>query len=176
VHHPPAARADVIHALTQAIQVGRAGADVGAGAAGAAEHIGIDEIGGHLGKPQGELLGAYALAQEGRLHHAAIAVLIELAHPRAGVNGNLVGRDGLAERFPAEARAAQGIRGRKDRHGEAPGMAPGGIELLRIEPRGELASDLDSRLASFGDEGRKSPAALDFDRIVVYGADGPSGR
>lgn len=101
--------------------------------------------------------------------------MIELAHPRAGVNGNLVGGDGLPKRFPAEARAAQGIRGRKNRHGEAPGVAPGGIELLRIEPRGELARDLDSRLPSFGDEGRKAFAALDFDRIVIHDANGPSG-
>ena len=50
-HHPPAAGADVVHALAVVVQIGGSGADVGAGATGAAKHVGIDEVGGHLGEP-----------------------------------------------------------------------------------------------------------------------------
>ena len=50
---------------------GGTGANVGAGCANTADHIGVDEIRGHFGESQWAVLCAHALAQSADSQHPA---------------------------------------------------------------------------------------------------------
>ena len=137
--HAAAAGANVLHRQLEVVEKRGAGADGAAGAAHAADHVGVDEIRRHLAKAQRRLFGGGAFAQQGKLHHAAGAVAVELSHRAAGIAGELIRAQPLGESVPGNANGLHGVRGRIDGKLQAARMAARRIELARREAAGRLA-------------------------------------
>ncbi|MDT4837478.1 hypothetical protein FQZ97_712140 [compost metagenome] len=145
--HAGAAGGDELDAFLQVVEEGGTGAGDAAGGADAAQHVGVDEVGGHGVQAQRALLGGDAAAFQARLHHAAEAVLVQLAHDAAGEHRDLVGLHAVDDVLPRQTDGADGVGGGDHRHLQAARVEAGVVQLARLEAGGQLAGGLHRQLA-----------------------------
>ena len=101
--HAGLAGADHVGGFLQVVEEAGAGAGDAAGAADAAQHIGVDKVRRHAVEAQGQLFGRDPAAFQARLHQAAEAIFIQLAHGAAGVDGDFVGSHLVDDGLPRQA-------------------------------------------------------------------------
>ncbi|MDZ7824799.1 MAG: hypothetical protein U5R48_00615 [Gammaproteobacteria bacterium] len=131
---------------------------------------------GISGQAQRQLLGGGALAEQLCLHHAAVAVLVELAHAAAGIDRDLVRFHRPADPVPGNPGGSQGIGGTIDRHGQTTGMTARLIELFGIETGRQLSGGPDLRDPVVREEQIQTGRCLDPDVVVVQLVHGPAFR
>ena len=133
--------------MAQVVQERCAGAQAGTGRAQAAQHVGVDKIRGHLGKPEGTELGGHPLPVAPRLQHAAGTRGVELAHGATGIHTDFIRRDARADVFPAQPQAAQRIRSCIDRHLQAARVVARRVQLAGFKTPRQLARGFHLELA-----------------------------
>ncbi|CRS11645.1 hypothetical protein PAERUG_P48_London_17_VIM_2_01_13_04458 [Pseudomonas aeruginosa] len=174
--HPGLAAGDDVDSLLQVVEEGGAGACDAAGHADAAEHVGIDEIGGHAVEAQRQLLGRDPVALQAGLHQAAETVVVELAHDAAGEHRDLVGLDVVDDGLPVDAGGADRVGRGDHRHLQAARVEARVVQLARFETGGQLASGLHRQRTVAVD--LELAALVDAHQYlaILRGSDRPVGR
>ncbi len=156
------ARLDLVHSLLEVVEEGGAGADEAGGATDAADHVSVDEVGGHLRQAEGAVARAGVLASHGVGEHAAGAHGIELTHGARGVDRDAVGGHVLEQPAPADPHAAHGVGGAIDRQLQPARVVLGPVARGRLKARGDGGGRPDGRSVIVGHQqgGRLDQAHL----------------
>ena len=110
------ARLNVAHTLPQVVQESGTGTIVVSCGAEASQQVGIDKISRHFIQPERQLLGSDFFAQQARLQHASIAVVVQLSQAAPCVHAYLISRDPFAYGFPIQAQRVDSIRSAEYSH------------------------------------------------------------
>ena len=107
------------------------------------------------------MFGRDPAAFQARLHQAAEAIFIQLAHGAAGVDGDFVGCHLVDDGLPRQADRAQGVGGRDDGHLQAARVKARGVQLAGLEAGRQLAGGFHRQVA----------VAVDLDVAAVVEGD-----